>query len=44
LVEAIGFDVIDTTERKFAWYGKEPGVVQPELPWSTEYLGEGIAR
>jgi lipopolysaccharide transport system ATP-binding protein len=37
--DAIGFDVIDNVERKFAWYGKEPGVLCPDLPWETEYLG-----
>ena len=36
--EAIGFEVIDNAERSFAWYGKEPGVLCPLLPWSTEYL------
>ena len=38
--EAIGFEVIDNAERKFAWYGKEPGVLSPRLPWETEYLGD----
>ena len=40
LDEAIGFDVIDNSERTFAWYGKEPGVVQPTLQWDTKYLAE----
>ena len=39
--EAIGFEVIDNAERKIAWYGKEPGVLSPRLPWETEYLGNG---
>jgi len=39
LVDAIGFEVIDNAERKYAWYGKEPGVLNPLLPWETEYLG-----
>jgi lipopolysaccharide transport system ATP-binding protein len=30
----------DFSERQVGWYGKEPGVVQPALTWSTEYLGE----
>jgi lipopolysaccharide transport system ATP-binding protein len=42
--EAVGFEVLDNAERKFAWYGKEPGVLSPQLAWSTEYLGEGKAR
>ena len=29
--EAIMFDVVDDAERKFAWYGKEPGLY-PRLP------------
>ncbi len=37
LEDAIGFDIIDNTERKFAWYGKEPGVVQPLLKWETTW-------
>ena len=37
--EAIGFDVIDNVERKFAWFSKEPGVLCPDLPWETKYLG-----
>jgi lipopolysaccharide transport system ATP-binding protein len=39
LDEAIGFEVLDHTEREYAWYGKEPGVLLPNLPWTTEYLG-----
>jgi len=35
LDEAIGFDVVDGSERKFAWFGREPGVVQPMLAWET---------
>lgn len=41
LHDAIGFEVVDTAQRGFAWFGKEPGVLCPELPWSTEYLGDG---
>jgi lipopolysaccharide transport system ATP-binding protein len=40
LNEAIGFEVVDDRERVFAWYGKEPGVVQPSLHWDTKYLAE----
>jgi lipopolysaccharide transport system ATP-binding protein len=42
LHDAIGFEVVDTAQRGFAWFGKEPGVLCPELPWSTEYLGNSI--
>ena len=38
LDEAIGFEVVDNSERKFAWYGKEPGVLSPQLYWETKYL------
>jgi lipopolysaccharide transport system ATP-binding protein len=38
--EAIEFEVIDNRERKnSAWFGKEPGVLCPKLPWETIYLG-----
>jgi lipopolysaccharide transport system ATP-binding protein len=37
--EAIEFEVIDNAERKGAWYGKEPGVLTPQLPWEIKYLG-----
>ena len=40
LDEAIGFEVLDNAERQFVWYGKEPGVLAPQLEWHTEYLGE----
>jgi lipopolysaccharide transport system ATP-binding protein len=39
LDEAVGFEVIDNKERKFAWFGREPGVLTPRLPWETKYLG-----
>jgi len=32
----VGFEVIDSHERTFTWYGKEPGVVQPYLQWETK--------
>jgi len=35
----VSFDILDLRERQGAWYGKEPGVVQPALKWETEYLG-----
>ncbi len=24
-----------------AWYGREPGVLRPRLPWTNLYLGNG---
>ncbi len=35
----LSFDILDVKERHGSWYGKEPGVVQPVLQWTTEYLG-----
>lgn len=32
------FNVHDTAERKTAWMGREPGVVQPHLEWSSKTL------
>lgn len=40
--DAIAFEVVDVSERNGAWYGKEPGVLQPRLPWTTEYLKQVI--
>jgi len=34
-------NILDVREREGTWYGKEPGVVQPVLHWTTEYLGGG---
>jgi lipopolysaccharide transport system ATP-binding protein len=39
---AVGFEVLDDAEREFGWYGKEPGVLSPYVPWSVEYLGEEL--
>jgi lipopolysaccharide transport system ATP-binding protein len=36
--EALGFEVVDNNERLFGWYNREPGVLHPRIPWSTEYL------
>jgi len=36
--DAVSFEVVDTLTRQGAWYGKEPGVVQPLLGWTTECL------
>jgi lipopolysaccharide transport system ATP-binding protein len=32
--------IVDMRQRGGTWYGKEPGVVQPSLKWTTEYLGK----
>ncbi len=37
----VSCNVLDVREREGAWYGKEPGVVQPVLQWTTEFLGMG---
>ena len=36
---ALSFEIVDLGKRLGAWYGKEPGVVQPLLEWRTEHLG-----
>lgn len=38
----VSFDILDVRERLGSCYGREPGVVQPVLEWTTEYLGEEI--
>lgn len=40
----LAFNVIDVTQREGACYGREPGVVQPVLKWTTKYLGEDGAE
>jgi lipopolysaccharide transport system ATP-binding protein len=35
---AASFTVDDTTERETAWTGREPGAVQPLLPWKTNRI------
>jgi lipopolysaccharide transport system ATP-binding protein len=37
--EAIGFDVIDNSERTHAWFRRETGVVHPYLLWDTKFIG-----
>ena len=39
--QALTFEVVELEERAGAWYGKEPGVVRPRLPWSTILVEEG---
>jgi lipopolysaccharide transport system ATP-binding protein len=35
---ALIFEILDLEERNLSWYGREPGVVQPILNWTTEQL------
>ncbi len=35
----VSFEILDLQEREVSWYGREPGVVQPVLGWTTEYAG-----
>jgi lipopolysaccharide transport system ATP-binding protein len=36
----VPIDILDLREREgTTWFGKEPGVVQPLLKWTTEYIG-----
>ena len=37
----VSFDLLDIRERHGTCFGKEPGVVQPALDWTTECLGYG---
>lgn len=39
----VRFDIVDLRDRKGGWLGREPGVVQPVLPWKTEFLGNDPA-
>jgi len=38
---AVRFDIVDVKRREGGWFAREPGVVQPLLKWTTEFLGEG---
>lgn len=38
--DALSFSVLDLGTRAGAWFGKEPGVIRPILPWATEKLEE----
>lgn len=40
----LAFNVIDVRQREGTCYGREPGVVQPALKWTTEYLGEDCTK
>ena len=36
--DVLSFNVLDLDKRCEGWYGKEPGVVQPKLKWTTEQI------
>ncbi len=36
----VAINIHDMRERQGSWFGRAPGVVQPVLKWTTEYLGE----
>lgn len=36
----VPINILDLNERHGSWYGREPGVVQPKLEWTTECLSE----
>lgn len=36
----VPINILDLNERNGTWYGREPGVVQPKLEWTTECLTE----
>jgi lipopolysaccharide transport system ATP-binding protein len=35
----VTFEIVDREARELSAYGREPGVVQPVLKWTTEHLG-----
>ena len=37
----VSINIHDMRERQGSWFGRAPGVVQPMLKWTTEYLGDG---
>ena len=37
---AVSFQILDLQEREVSSYGREPGVVQPALKWTTEQIGD----
>jgi lipopolysaccharide transport system ATP-binding protein len=39
LEQAVRFEIVDTSVREGAWFGRDPGAVRPLLQWSTEPLG-----
>ncbi len=41
--DIVSFEVQDLKPRMGQWFGKEPGVVQPLLNWTTDFLGAGAS-
>ena len=41
--DAVSFDVVDLAEREGGWLGREPGVLQPKLLWTTEYVDSELS-
>lgn len=35
---AVSFDIVDLRERQGSWFGREPGVVNPYLRWTTDQM------
>jgi lipopolysaccharide transport system ATP-binding protein len=42
LEAGLGFEVVEIGQRDGAWYGREPGVIHPLLPWHSEYLSDQV--
>lgn len=40
----VSFEILDLQEREVSSYGREPGVVQPALKWTTELLGTSLGN
>jgi lipopolysaccharide transport system ATP-binding protein len=38
----VSFEVLDLQAREVSFYGREPGVVQPVLPWTTELVDKDL--
>lgn len=36
---SVSFEILDLNAREVSSYGREPGVVQPDLKWTTEQIG-----
>ncbi len=39
----VSFNVLDVSARREGWLGREPGVVQPLLTWTTQYVDAAVA-
>ena len=40
----VSFSISDAAERTHGWHGREPGVVQPSIPWQTENIAPDRAE